>query len=171
MDATAKHVIERGNLPRNTELRFARAGGQHRRLPVPAFASASQFSNLPIGMCFGADFIPFGDEDIQGYKDSILFKEHKTAFLKTYLPWEKSRDFWAAVQDLATWVSRHLKSELAYLMVDSDPVWTNVTPSAKSLDTVEAKRLKEHTGIEFRRKLANSHVLDAKNSACSCSCS
>ena len=35
---------------------------------------------------------------------------------------------------------------------------------AQSFDTVDAKLLREETGIEFRRKPANTHALDAENS-------
>ena len=35
---------------------------------------------------------------------------------------------------------------------------------AQSFDTVDARLLRNETGIEFRRKPANTHALDAENS-------
>ena len=40
----------------------------------------------------------------------------------------------------------------------------DVHRGARSFDTVDAKLLLEETGIEFRRKPANTHALDAENS-------
>ena len=164
MSETARNTIGWGKVPTTTELRFGRASGSHRKFPVPSQSPSSQFSTLPFGTCFDIDFVPFGEHDIQLCGSGLLCKEHRTAFLKTYLLWDKSTDFWASIRDLAKWVTRTLGTKLLYLMADSDPIWTVTAAGSRSLDTQEARRLKQETGIEFRRKPANSHSLDIENS-------
>ena len=86
------------------------------------------------------------------------------AYLVPYLL-PNAAEFWVVVRKLAAWVKRVLSTELMYLFVDSDPRWTNTQRGATSFDTVDAKLLREETGIEFRRKPRNTHSLDAENSA------
>ena len=164
MSATAKSAIGWGELPSETSLRFGQAAGVHRRLKVSKkLPSDRQTSLVPVGVCFDLDIVPLSPEDIQGCSCAALFKEHRSAYLKPYLL-PAAADFWVAVRELSAWVKRVLRVELKYLFVDSDPRWTNVHRGAHSFDTVDARLLLEETGIEFRRKPANTHALDAENS-------
>ena len=164
MVATAKSAIGWGDLPSETSLRFGQAAGIHRRLKVPHQLPSDRQTNLvPVGVCFDLDIVPISPDDIQGCSCAALFKEHRSAYLKPYLL-PTAADFWVAVRELASWVKRVLRVELMYLFVDSDPRWTNVHRGAQSFDTADARLLREETGIEFRRKPANTHALDAENS-------
>ena len=144
--------------------RQGQAAGGYRRLKVPHLLPKDrQTTFVPVGTCFDLDIVPMGSGDIQGCSCAALFKEHRSAYLVPYLL-PNAAEFWVVVRKLAVWVKRVLSTELMYLAVDSDPRWTNTQRGATSFDTVDAKLLREETGIEFRRKPRNTHSLEAENS-------
>ena len=164
MDATARGAIGWGELPSGMSLRFGQAAGAHRRLKVPHLLPTDrQTTFVPVGTCFDLGIVPMGSGDVQGCSCAALFKENRPAYLVPYLL-PNAAEFWVVVRKLAAWVKRVLGTELMYLFVDSDPRWTNTQRGATSFATVDAKLLREDTGIEFRRKPRNTRSLDAENS-------
>ena len=127
MVTTARSAIGWGDLPSTMSLRFGQAAGVHHRLKVPTQMPVDRQTNfVPVGVCFDLDIVPLSPDDIQGCSCAALFKEHRSAYLKSYLL-PTAASFWVVVRELAAWVKRVLRVELMYLFVDSDPRWTMST--------------------------------------------